>query len=175
MRTVSFRVAALALLLLLALSAAISGRIMQRLPNSVIYFVVTDGEQMRLARAFRRLPRRPLEDHLAARLDALLAGPSERNLADDMVSAIPAGTQVLELDVHNKVVYVNLSSAFRRSSSPQGDRARLYQLMYSLLAAEGASSVALAVEGHPVRYFGTQGLIVSHPWQPLEDPETLRW
>ncbi|MEM6429271.1 MAG: GerMN domain-containing protein [Deinococcota bacterium] len=175
MRTVSFRVSSLALLLLLALTAAISGRIMQRLPNSVIYFVREDGEQMRLARAFRRLPPRPLQRHLQARLEALLAGPSARNHADDMFSSIPESTQLYDLRVQDSVVYVNLSAAFRRASSAQSDRARLYQVMYSLLAADGVDAVALAVEGHPVRYFGRDGLELHYPWRRITAPEDLLW
>ena len=75
MRTVSLRVAALALLLLLALSAAISIRMAQSLPNSVIYFVRDVEDHFELARAYRRLPRRPLERQVRVRLRSVDCWP----------------------------------------------------------------------------------------------------
>lgn len=175
MRTVTLRVAALALLLLLALSAAISIRMAQRLPNSVIYFVQDAGDHFALARAYRRLPRRPLEQQIRARLEALITGPNPEEAAAGLVSSLPADMQVLEVSVREGVAYVNLSAAFGRSVGLASDIARLQQVRYSVVNTPDVDAVSLALEGQPLRVFGGDGLLLEQPWQPPTEASQVRW
>lgn len=175
MRTVSLRVAALALLLLLALSAAISIRMAQRLPNSVIYFVRDSEDHFELARAYRRLPRRSLEKQVRARLEALIAGPRANEAAAGMVTSVPETVQVLDVSVHDGTAYVNLSASFEESVGLASDLARLRQVRYTVVQTADIDAVTLLLEGDMLTLFGSDGLLLEQPWQPHVDAAEVRW
>jgi spore germination protein GerM len=174
-RTVSLRVAALALLLLLALSAAISIRMAQRLPNSVIYFVRDAEDHFELARAYRRVPRRPLEQQVRARLEALIAGPRPHEADAGMVTSVPETVQVLDVSVRGGTAYINLSAAFDDSVGLASDMARLQQVRYTVVQIADIEAVSLLLEGDPLTLYGSDGLMLEQPWQPRVDAARVRW
>lgn len=175
MRTVSLRVVALALLLLLALSAAISIRMAHYLPNSVIYFVHDAEEHFELARAYRRVPRRPLERQVRARLDALIAGPRPHETDAGMVTSMPETVQVLDVSVRDGTAYVNLSAAFDDSVGLASGIARLQQVRYTVVQTADIEAVSLLLEGNPLILYGSDGLMLEQPWQPHVDATRVRW
>jgi spore germination protein GerM len=175
MRTVSLRVAALALLLLLALSAAISIRMAQSLPNSIIYFVRDAESHFELARAYRRLPRRPLEKQVRARLEALIAGPHAEEAANGLVTSLPETVQVLDVSVRDGTAYINLSAPFGNSNGLASDLSRLQQVRYSVVQTANIEAVSLALEGRIITLFGNDGLLLEQPWQPRVDAADVRW
>ncbi len=180
MRTVSLRVAALALLLLLALSAAISIRMAQSLPNSVIYFVRDVEDHFELARAYRRLPRRPLERQVRVRLEALIAGPRANEAAAGLVTSVPKTVQVLDVSVRDGTAYINLSASFEDSVGEDSvglasDLGRLQQVRYTVVQTADIDAVSLLLEGEVLTLFGSDGLLLEQPWQPRVAAAEVRW
>ncbi len=160
MRTVTLRVAALALLLLLILVSAITVRLLNRLPNSIVYFVRAQDAAFTLEGVRRRFDAKTPEARLKAALQALTKGTPEAGLS----SAFPPDTEVRGLELRGETLIVDLSSEFAQG----GDRAlmlgRLNQLFYTLTQPLNVSSVSLRIEGEPVEVLGGEGLLVPQPW-----------
>ena len=161
MRTVALRVCALALLLLLILVSTITVRMLNRLPNSVVYFV-SQGSTSTLEGVRRRFDADTSEAQLWAALTALIEGTNEVGLS----SAFPPDTEVRGLERTESHVIVDLSKAFAEGRDVT-IRARLNQLFYTLSQPTDIDSVSLRIEGQPVYALG--GVAVPQPWQ--EDAE----
>ena len=74
MRTIALRVAALALLLLLILVSVITIRMLNRLPNSIVYYVKSQETAFTLEGVRRRFDADAPEKRLEAALQALIEG-----------------------------------------------------------------------------------------------------
>ena len=162
MRTVALRVCALALLLLLILISAITVRMLNRLPNSVVYFVKSQGSTATLEGMRRRFDADTSEAQLRAALLALIEGTNEAGLS----SAFPPDTELRGLERIASHVIVDLSEAFAEGRD-LAIRARLNQLFYTLSQPTDVESVSLRIEGQLVYALGR--VAVPQPWQ--EDPE----
>lgn len=162
MRTVALRVCALALLLLLGLVSAVTVRMLNRLPNSVVYFVTSQGATSTLEGVRRRFDADTTEARLRAALLALIEGPGEAGLS----SAFPSDTEVRGLERAESHITVDLSKEFAEGRDA-AIRARLNQLFYTLSQPTDVSSISLHVEGQPVYALGR--LAVPQPWR--EDAE----
>lgn len=173
MRTVMLRIAALALLLLLVLVGVLTTRSLSRLPDTIIYFVGSDGNVMQLEPVNRRFRAPNLEAQLNQALEALIAGPTPQEEARGLSNTIPAGTRVLGLSQDGDLVTVNLSSAFEEGGGTAMMFGRLYQLFFTVTQPRGVDRAALYIEGRRLEVFGGEGILVSHPWTR---PEALpRW
>ncbi len=170
------RVVALALLLLLALVAALTVRTLHRLPNTVVYFVTSDGTSFHLAPAYRRGGGR---GGVAARAErqvaALAAGPTPGEAAQGMSSAVPADTRVLGVQLHGTTLTIDLSAAFERGGGSASMIGRLDQLFYTLTRPDGVDAVSLQVEGRPVTTFAGEGILVPNPWRRKDHPRDPAW
>ena len=93
LRTVALRVVALALLLLLALVAGLSVRTLNRVPNTLLYFVHSGDTRFSLQSAPRRLPRAARETYLKRTLEILIEGPNADEQAQGLTSSLPTTTQ----------------------------------------------------------------------------------
>jgi spore germination protein GerM len=175
MRTVVLRVAALALLLLLALVSALIIRTLNRLPDSIVYFVRSENGTMTLEGVGRRSGGGDGEARLRQALEALIAGPTPQEQARGLSSAIPHETQVLGLERSNDLVSVDLSKAFEEGGGTAMMRSRLNQLFYTLTQPRGVERVALHIAGERVRVFSGEGLIVANPWRRPPDAPLPRW
>ena len=179
-RTVAVRVAALALLLLLVLVATLSVRTLNRVPNTLLYFVRSDSRSFTLQSAPRRLPqlerRRRRESEaeasLTRALQTLVDGPSPEEAAQGLTTSLPAATRVLSLQIKGREVWVDLSSAFAAGGGSAEMLGRLFQVFYTLTQPSYVDSVRLFVDGEPVSVFGGEGIMVDNPWRRAER-ETL--
>ena len=171
MRTVALRVAALALLLLLILVSAITVRMLNRLPNSVVYFVRSQETTFTLEGVRRRFDAKTLEAQLGAALQALIEGTDEAGLS----SAFPPGTAVRSLELNGDTVSVDLSSAFAEGGTAALMLGRLNQLFYTLTQPLNVKGVFLRIEGEPVEAFGGEGLLVPQPWTEPEERTLPVW
>ncbi len=175
MRTTLLRVAALALLLLLVLSGVLVMRTLNRLPDSVVYFVRSEATTMTLEAVGRRVRGDDAEARLAAALQALIAGPTPEEEARGLSSAVPADTRVLGLSKSSDLVSVDLSAEFEAGGGTAMMIGRLEQFFYTLSQPRDVERVSLLVEGEPVTVFSSQGLMIANPWQRPEGETLPRW
>ena len=173
MRTVALRVAALALLLLLALVSVITTRMVNRLPNSVIYFVRAEETTFTLEGVRQRLDADTPEERLEQTLQRLIQGPSEENVG--LSSAFPPGTKVRKLERIDDAVMVDLSADFAQGGGTATMLGRLNQLFYTLTQPADISRVSLHVEGEPVTALGGEGILVPQPWTEPEERTLPVW
>lgn len=99
----------------------------------------------------------------AAALEELLKGPVDAEKASGFSSAIPAGTQVLGLNIDDSVATVNLSKEFESGGGSFSMRARLAQVVYTLTQFPTVTTVQFQIDGQPVTTFGGEGVILEHP------------
>ncbi len=175
MRTVALRVSALALLLLLAIVSAVSIRTLNRLPNSVVYFVESRETSFRLEPVGKRFDATSLEERLARAVQTLIEGPDGGQSARGLSSAVPEDTELYSLQRVGDVLYIDLSSDFEAGGGSATMTARLNQLLYTLTQPEAVRAVSLRIEGSPVEFFSSEGLQLDNPWYRPVDSNLPEW
>lgn len=175
MRPTPLRVAALALLLLLALLGVLVLRTLNRLPDSIVYFVRSEATSMTLEPVGRRSQAGNAQGRLEGALRALIAGPTLEETARGLSSAVPPDTRVLGLSRSGDLVTVDLSSEFEAGGGTALMTARLEQLFYTLSQPRDVARVSLLVEGERVTVFSSQGLLIANPWRRPEGEALPRW
>lgn len=175
MRSVTVRVVMLALLLFFALASVISLRIVNRLPDSIVYFVRDEGDYFRLEPAGRRSEEPTLERSLYQAVQALREGVTEAESARGLHSAIPTTLTVYALHIDDSVVHVDISNDFAQGGGTAMLQARLYQLLYTLSQPRDIDAVQLSIEGQPATLLGGEGLLLDSPWRRHLEPSALRW
>jgi hypothetical protein len=96
-------------------------------------------------------------DRRRAAADALFAGPNATERRDGIGTAIPSSARVLDLTVVDTIAYVRLSDSFASSGTGTAVELRLAQLVYTLLAEPGASSVRILLGDEPLPAAGEDG------------------
>jgi spore germination protein GerM len=175
MRIWAIRVAALAILLLLALLAVLGSRTLSRLPDTVVYFVQSHEGSFTLERAYRRTVRGNATEHARAAIRELVEGPTPAEDRDGLSTALPQDLEVRGVDLQGDVLYVDLSSAFERGGGSALMRARLEQLRWTLTQPTDVRALALSIEGEPLHVLGGEGLLVERPWFRTDDAAPPRW
>ena len=98
-------------------------------------------------------------------VELLLAGPTARERARGLRSALPPGTRVRAVDVRRRVVTVDLSARFAAGGAEPALRARVAQLVRTVGGLAGVRGVRIRVEGGvPVGLF--PGLDLRGPLRP---------
>jgi spore germination protein GerM len=174
-RTVVLRVAALALLLLLALVAVITTRTLNRLPDTVVYFVNSDATHFALEPAYRRAGGGDAAVQAARQVAALAQGPTPDEASRGLSSAVPADVRVLDARLDGRTLSIDLSDAFERGGGSALMTARLNQLFYTLSQPRTIDAVALRIEGGTVTVFGGEGIMVDNPWMRADHPDHPVW
>lgn len=164
-RTVVLRVAALALLLLLALVATITIRTLNRVPNATIYMVESGATRFTLQPVHRRLDAREPEGLARAGVSALARGPSEQERADGLTSAVPEDTEVREARFSAGRLVVDLNEAFTRGGGSASMLGRLEQVRWTLTQPNAVEELELRVDGDRLDVLGGEGLLVEQPWR----------
>ncbi len=174
MRTVVLRVAALALLLLLAVFGALALRTMQRLPDTVVYLVRDEGGAFTLEAVARRLrPEGALEAARVA-VEALAAGPTAAEAARGLASEVPSGTDVRSVTWVGDVLVVDLDEAVVAGGGTASMIGRIAQLTYTLTQPRGVEAVEVRVDGRALEAWGGEGVMVAWPWR-RPDGALPRW
>ncbi len=182
MRTVVLRVAALALLLLLALVATIAVRTLNRLPDVTLYLIRSEPTHFELEPIHRRLgvggpglaAERVTEATVRSAIEALIAGPTPEEAQRGLVSEVPPATEVRSVRFEDGLVTVDLSADFEVGGGTASMLGRLHQVHFTAARPRGVEAVRLLVEGTPLTALGGEGIMVPQPWVAPENG-TPRW
>lgn len=123
----------------------------------LVYFL-QDG---RLAAASRVVP----ETAAVARraLEALLAGPSEREQAAGLSSELPRNTGLNGVRIEEGIATVDLSEELDSAGDRRSTSARIAQVVFTLTQFPSVRAVAFELDGRPVETVGAEGVPVSLP------------
>lgn len=98
-----------------------------------------------------------------AAMEALLAGPGDVESEAGLTSAIPEGTELLDLVVEDGIATVDLSEEFESGGGSLSIMARVAQVTFTLTQFPTVDAVRFMIEGQPVEALGGEGLILSEP------------
>ncbi len=168
MRTVVLRVAALALLLLLAVFGVLALRTMQRLPDTVVYLVRDEGGTFTLEAVARRNRPDGALDAARAAVEALAAGPTAAEAARGLASEVPGGTVVRSVAWVGDVLVIDLDAAVVAGGGTASMVGRIAQLTYTLTQPRGVAAVEIRVDGRTLEAWGGEGVMVAWPWHRPE-------
>lgn len=98
-------------------------------------------------------------------VEALLAGPTSEETAGTpaISTAIPAGTEVLGVDIGGGLATVNLSGEYDDGGGSFGMFARLAQVVFTLTRLPEVDEVAFEIEGEMVTVFSSEGIELDGP------------
>jgi hypothetical protein len=99
----------------------------------------------------------------AAALRALLAGPDGYERAHRRGTAIPSGTTLRSIAVHDRVATVDLSGRYDDGGGSLSMRSRLAQVVFTATRFSGIDKVRFELDGKPVTAFGGEGIVLNHP------------
>lgn len=175
MRTVVLRVVALSLLLLLVLVAIITIRTLQRLPDTLVYFVRDEGSSFVLEPVPRVAREGSLTARVRAQLGALTSGPSAEEVADGLSSTVPETVSVRSAELEGGLLTVDLSGDFAAGGGSASMLGRLYQVLYTLSQPADVEQVVIELDGRTLEVLGGEGILVEVPWVRDEHQELPRW
>ena len=121
-----------------------------------VYFL--RGE--RLAIVHRQVPGPAV---LRGALTELLAGPTAAELADGLITVIPAGTTLLDLDLAGGLATVDLNSAYESGGGSLSMMARLAQVVFTATQFDNSDRVSFRLDGEPIDSLGGEGIVVDEP------------
>ena len=101
----------------------------------------------------------------AGALDGLFEGPSAEEQEIGLSTAIPAGTELLGVDIDDRIATVDLSSEFGSGGGSLSMMARVAQVVFTVTQFPTVDAVDFEIEGEPVTALGGEGLLI-------EDPQT---
>lgn len=108
----------------------------------------------------------------AGALTALLEGPDPSEVELGFTSSIPAGTELLGVDIVDGVATVDLSSEFETGGGSLSMMSRVAQVVFTLTQFPTVESVRFELEGAPLAALGGEGLALDTP-QTRADWEDL--
>jgi hypothetical protein len=98
-----------------------------------------------------------------AAMGALLDSDPIREDYRQISTAIPSGTELLDISIKDGVATVDLSAEFESGGGSAGQHYRLGQVVYTLTQFRTVRAVLLKVEGRTVTTFGSEGIQLDGP------------
>ncbi len=133
-----------------------------------IYFIAPGGGNEGRAEPFlvsieRELPSTPQIAH--ATLRALIDGPSaaDRDLVDDVSTAVPQESLLLGVTIEDRVATVDLSREFESGGGSFSMFSRLAQVVYTVTQFPTVDAVRFQLDGQPVTVFSGEGIVLDAP------------
>jgi hypothetical protein len=108
----------------------------------------------------------------AGAIEGLLAGPNQDEQQLGFSSAIPAGTELLGVEVEDGTATVDLSDEFGSGGGSASMMGRVAQVVFTLTQFPTVDSVLFELEGEPISTLGGEGLLLEEP-QTRADWEDL--
>ncbi|MEU6379839.1 Gmad2 immunoglobulin-like domain-containing protein [Streptomyces sp. NPDC046909] len=99
----------------------------------------------------------------AGALRALLAGPSRYERGHGRSTAIPSGTALHSIAVHDHVATIDLSGRYDDGGGSLSMQARLAQVVFTATRFPSIEKVRFELDGKPVTSFGGEGIVLNHP------------
>ena len=93
----------------------------------------------------------------------LFAVPSPLDKVAGLRTEIPHGTEVLGLTVRDGIATIDLSGEFASGGDPRKERARLAQVVYTLMQFGTVDGVRLLIDGRPLRVRSAEGRVQRQP------------
>lgn len=94
----------------------------------------------------------------AAALEAVLAGPNETESGIGFSNAVPAGTEVLGVDIAGGVATVDLNDAFQSGGGSLSMQLRVAQVVATLTQFDTVETVTIRIDGEEVDGIGGEGV-----------------
>jgi hypothetical protein len=98
-----------------------------------------------------------------AAVSAVLAGPTSGEGARSITTAIPDGSQLLDLSISGGVATVDLSDEFESGGGSASVMTRLGQMVYTLTQFPTVKSVVFQIEGVTRKVFSSEGVVLDKP------------
>jgi hypothetical protein len=131
--------------------------------STVTLEVWFDTDDNRLGLIHRTVP--ATEAVGRASLEALLAGPSDREVASGIGTQIPPGTDLLDLSIAGGVATVDLSRDYFSGGSAVSEWTRLGQVVFTMSQFSSVDGgVNIQLDGDPIRPFDIDGNFLDRPW-----------
>jgi spore germination protein GerM len=124
----------------------------------VVHFVRDD----RLVRLVRELPSGPVQDRLTATVAALVTGPTDRERAAGISSALPTGLQLTVVALEGDRAVIELSGETDGSSAAENVLA-VGQIVLSTTAVPTVREVTFERDGLPVDALLADGSLTNRP------------
>ena len=96
-------------------------------------------------------------------INSLLDGPTPSERVMGFASAVPTGTKLLGIAIHNGVATVDLTSEFQDGAGSRSMQMRLGQVVYTLTQFPTVQKVRFRLDGTPVNVFSSEGIVLDHP------------
>jgi hypothetical protein len=98
-----------------------------------------------------------------AAVNSLLDGPTSDERLTGLASAVPPGTKLIGIGIHNGVATVDLTSEFQSGAGSRSMQMRLAQVVYTLTQFPTVQKVLFRLDGSPVNVFSSEGIVLDHP------------
>ena len=147
-------------------SATPVGTVAPDAPGVTLEAIFMRGEKV--GTAHRRVA--PTKAVGRAAVEQLLAGPTADEQAAGLHTEIPAGTELLDLDIADGAATVDLSGEFVSGGGSLSMRARLAQVVYTLTQFPTVDGVAFRIDGKPTTTFGGEGVLI----ELVQAPDDVR-
>lgn len=107
-----------------------------------------------------------------AALTRLLEGPTPEERAAGVGTTIPAGTELIDLNIQDGVATVNMNGTYDDGGGSLSMRMRLAEVVYTITQFPSVQGVQFQLDGRTVDAFSGQGIILDRP-QARADFEDL--
>jgi hypothetical protein len=103
----------------------------------------------------------------------LLVGPTDAERADGLVSAVPEGTELLDVNLADGLATVDLSSEFETGGGSLSMTARVAQVVFTATQFDNADRVLFWLDGRPIEFLGGEGLVLDQPQSRMDVDRSL--
>lgn len=110
---------------------------------------------------------------LRGALTELLAGPTDAERADGLVSEVPPGTELLDVDLAEGLATVDLTSNFESGGGSLSMMARIAQVVFTVTQFDNADRALFWMEGQPIEFLGGEGIVLDEPQARLDVDQAL--
>lgn len=122
-----------------------------------VYFMRGEG----VATVLRELPQ--TEGVARAAMESLLDGPTDDETETGLTTAIPEGTELLDIAIEDRVAIVDLSGDFASGGGTLSMRSRLAQVVYTLTQFPTVDGVQFRLDGVDTDTFGGESVTLDGP------------
>ena len=136
------------------------------LVDDKVYFLRDE----RLVIAHREVPGPAV---LRGALTELLAGPTADELASGLVSTVPDGTELRDVNLADGVATVDLSSDYETGGGTLSMTARVAQVVFTATQFANSDRVQFWLEGAPIEYLGGEGIVLGAPLARMDIDRNL--